>query len=623
MHLSTIRAQWGLHTTYGVPTSYRWEALVARDPSAGCARDNASAAESDFVALKDGSEQLGPSRTPMPTRRSWFVDVEACALRLQIDATNGGPPVVRELEAIEGARDVLRAARAEDDGSLAGFGPERAIDGAYAGRWAGEPGKGKWHLTLTLPQIETIDRVSLVLGLDGTTVPRTDGRSGRSYAMANGPRAYVLEASDDGRTFVPLATQPTRVDGTAIPVRRRLVTLDRPTRVKVLRLSIDGATNALGVQDANAFPVVREIGAYRESDHHRVLSSPWVLSVNANPSALMHEAKGHELFNDVWFSTFLQRRFSWFVPAMVRDDRYVRLFRKGEGAGLLDVPPGDDAGEALELVEGDDPTFDPAFLAAMSPKPIVVFSGANDWEFQRGKADAPDAKKHWRWNPMRDARDGGMGQIAAAVQSRVAPFLGFCGGAQLLALLESHHGKDDGHEIDQVLRRTNGRRIRGIAPASARARSWPGDSGPREEIVFDPDDPLFGDLSGPKHRRTTHELPESHVDVIRPDAFLADGPLSKLDLVATSLFCGSDVISLSPRDPTLPDPDGPGRCATVVETFRSRSGPYPVIGAQFHAEQYDFPVADRADPWESTADGRLFIGAVYEMVVDAYLQTGG
>ena len=50
-----------------------------------------------------------------------------------------------------------------------------------------------------------------------------------------------------------------------------------------------------------------------------------------------------------------------------------------------------------------------------------------------------------------------MGQLAAAVQDRVAPFLGFCGGAQILALLEARRfwstREDDLRTIDQVLQR--------------------------------------------------------------------------------------------------------------------------------------------------------------------------
>ena len=63
----------------------------------------------------------------------------------------------------------------------------------------------------------------LVLGFDATSYPRFP--SGRSYAMAWAPVRYTLEASEDGKRFFPLATEPLRPDGSILPLRRRLVTL--------------------------------------------------------------------------------------------------------------------------------------------------------------------------------------------------------------------------------------------------------------------------------------------------------------------------------------------------------------------------------------------------------------
>jgi hypothetical protein len=56
----------------------------------------------------------------------------------------------------------------------------------------------------------------------------------------------------------------------------------------------------------------------------------------------------------------------------------------------------------------------------------------------------------------------------------------------------------------------------------------------------------------------------------------------------------------------------------VPEAFRSKDPSWPVIGAQFHAEQHDFPTAAPGDPPEATADPRLFMAGVYEDIVDAY-----
>jgi hypothetical protein len=76
-----------------------------------------------------------------------------------------------------------------------------------------------------------------------------------------------------------------------------------------------------------------------------------------------------------------------------------------------------------------------------------------------------------------------------------------------------------------------------------------------------------------------------------------------MDVIAESAFCAAD---------------GTGECSTIPEAFRSRDRAWPIIGAQFHAEQRDFASAAPGDPPESVADPRLFIAAVYEEMVDAY-----
>jgi len=48
-----------------------------------------------------------------PTHRTWFIDAEVCALRLVVQRTNGGPPVLREVTVVESASDVLRGASVE------------------------------------------------------------------------------------------------------------------------------------------------------------------------------------------------------------------------------------------------------------------------------------------------------------------------------------------------------------------------------------------------------------------------------------------------------------------------------------------------------------------------------
>ncbi len=623
VHLGLVRARFGNSATSGVPTEFRWE---VRSPEPGGATCTALSATSDegWAPLDgaDGSVAAAGAFAAQPSRRSWFVDADACGLRLVVDRTNAGPPVLREVQAIESARDVLQGGVASDDGSYYGLPAAGAFDGTYARRWAGAPGKTRWTLRVDLDQPQPIDRVRLVLGFDATTTPRPGG--GRSYAIAWAPIHYTMEASEDGRHFVAVASEPLRADGSILPLRRRLVTLPDPRLVRALRLIITGATGSTGLPEPGAVPVVREMSAYRADDDRPILATPWILSVNANPSAESRTTPGGEITNDAYHAKFLQGRFAWLLPVLRRDDRYARSL--GAFGEPLDAPPSDEAGEVLESIEGDDPLLDAQLLAQSSPQPITVLSGSNDWDY--ASETGPDAMhpKRWHWDPLRDARLGGMGQLAAAVHRRVAPFLGFCGGAQILGLLEARRAdaasaEDDRRLIDQVLRRTSGHPIRGFAPPIDVERAWPSDPHPpRARIQFVPSDPLFADLSGPMHRSTTQALPESHADAIRPDAFLAGGPLARFDVLATSAFCAQDVVAAGPRDGVFPNPSGPGSCDTVPEAFRSNGAGWPIIGAQFHAEQRDFAIPGPGDPPESVADARLFFAAAYEQMVDAYVR---
>jgi hypothetical protein len=376
---------------------------------------------------------------------------------------------------------------------------------------------------------------------------------------------------------------------------------------------------------------VRELAAYRSDDRRPVLVSPWILSVNANPSSqeraeaasstALHPSG--EWMNDAYHAKFLQTRFAQLLPALRRDERFGRQL--GSHGEWVDVAPGDADGEVLESIEGDDPQLDAQLLSQSAPPPIAVLSGSNDWDYASMTGPDTTRPKRWHWDPLRDAHLGGMGQLGAAVRNRVAPFLGFCGGAQILALLEAHRSasstEDDGRLIDRVLRRTSGRPIRGFATLVDVERAWPTDPHPpRVQVRFRAADPLFSDVAGRTGRSTTQALPESHADAIRYDAFLAGGPLQRLEVLATSAFCAPDVIAASPRDGVFPNPDGTGMCDTVPEAFRSRDAGYPVIGTQFHAEQKDFSAAAPGDPPESVADPLLFLAAAYEQIVDAYVR---
>jgi hypothetical protein len=624
-HLGLVRARFGSSPTSGVPTAFRWEArLPARDGKTCAVLPTTS--DDGWVAL-DATDQAPPPAgdfLAQPTRRSWFVDADACGLRLVIDRTNAGPPVVREVQAIESARDVLRAGEASDDGAYPGFQAADAIDGTYAGRWAGAPGKSRWTLRVDLPEPQPIGRVRLVLGFDATSLARAG--TGRSYAIAWAPVHYVLEVSDDGRRFWPVATEPLRPDGGILPLRRRLVTFAEPRTVRALRLVMTGSTGASGLPEAGGVPVVREIAAYRADDKRPILATPWILSINANPSVESHLTPGGELCNDAYHAKFLQSRFAQLLPALRHDDRFARSL--GLHGEPLDAPPSDEAGEALESIEGDDPQLDAQLLTQSSPPPMSVLSGSNDWDY--ASETGPDAvhPKRWHWDPLRDARLGGMGQLAPAVRMRVSPFIGFCGGAQILGLLEAKRGdvsspEEDGRTIDRVLRRTSGRPIRGFAPPTDVERAWPADGrAVRAKVVFTPNDPLFEDVAGPLRRSTTQALPELHADAVRPDAFLPGGPLQRFEVLATSAFCAPDVVAASPRDGVFPNPSGPGWCDTVPEAFRSKDRAWPIIASQFHAEQKDFATPAPGDPPESVADARLFVASAFEQMVDAYVRLG-
>jgi hypothetical protein len=623
VHLGLVRARFGSSATSGVPTVFHWETRRPAPDGGKCGALPATCDEG-WVAL-EGTDQAAAAPADLlahPTRRSWFVDTEACGLRLVIDRTNAGPPVIREVQAIESARDVLRDAEASDDGAYAGFRATGAIDGTYAARWAGAPGKSRWTLRVDLHDPQPIDRVRLVLGFDATSVARPG--TGRNYAMAWAPVHYVLEASEDGRHFWPLAAEPVRTDGSILPLRRRLVTLAEPHNVRALRLVMTGATGANGWTEPGAVPVVREIAAYRADDKRPVLAAPWILSVNANPSAESHREPGGEVCNDAYHAKFLQARLAAIVPALARDDRFARSL--GSHGEPLDAPPSDEAGEVLESIEGDDLQLDSQFLAQSSPPPIAVLSGSNDWDYAGETGPDTAHPKRWHWDPLRDARFGGMGQLAPAVHARAAPFIGFCGGAQILGLLEAKQGdvwspEEDLRTIDKVLRRTSGRPIRGFAPPVDVARAWPADlRAVRAKVQFEPSDRLFEDVAGPRRRSTTLALPELHSDAVRPDAFLAGGALQRFEVLATSAFCAANVVAASPRDGVFPNPSGPGWCDTVPEAFRSKDRGWPIIASQFHAEQKDFPTPGLGDPPESVADARLFVASAYEQMVDAYLK---
>jgi hypothetical protein len=302
-HVGLIRARFGQSATSGVPTEFHWERRAAAPGSSACDPPS-SGDDQAWVPIEGAAQaawQTGPE-VAQPSRRSWFVDVNACGLRLVVDRTNAGPPVLREVNALESARNLLRDAKASADGSWPGLPPDGAIDGGYRGRWAGAAGRSRWTLRVDLREPRAIDRVRLVLGFDAASVARPGG--GRSYAMAWAPLHYRLEVSEDGSTFTPIASEPLRSDGSILPLRRRLVTLSRPRTIRAVRLVMAGATGDDGVPEAGAVPVVREVAAYAVDDRQPVLAAPWILSINANPSAETRRMRGGEWANDAYHAKF-------------------------------------------------------------------------------------------------------------------------------------------------------------------------------------------------------------------------------------------------------------------------------------------------------------------------------
>ncbi len=187
VHVGLVRARFGSSPTSGVPTVFHWEVRppVAGPTSRGRSCEPLPPTSDDGWTVLEGAGQLPSPAADLlaqPTRRSFDVDVDACGLRLVIDRTNAGLPVVRDVQALAAAVDVLQGAEASDDGAYPGFSAGDAVDGTYTHRWAGAPGRSRWTLRVDLPEAQSIDRVRLVLGFDATSVPRPGW--GRSYAIS-------------------------------------------------------------------------------------------------------------------------------------------------------------------------------------------------------------------------------------------------------------------------------------------------------------------------------------------------------------------------------------------------------------------------------------------------------
>lgn len=633
VHLGLLRAHWGDSATRGVPSSYRWEYLTAIQGKC--------TPEARWAVIPNGihddrhpNEFVHGSKTVHAQRQFLFADVDACGVRAVIEAMDGGAaPVLHELAIHESASSITRQPGIEvvasshgpavDPSSGAGI-----LDGVYETLWAGEKGAGRWTIEVHLPAVHTVDRIVLVLGYDAVTVPRPRG-TGRSFAGAYMPLRYSVETkplADAQQWEAVEEAAPPIVDGNPLPVRRRLVHLREPRQVAALRMVVTEATGLWGETDAAvAAPVVRDIGLYKAGDLRPVIREPLFLSVNANPSALTHTFKGGEAYHDGRFARDVYHRLRRVIVGFDADTRWPADASRKRDAGT---------GRFLEAIEGDDPTLMSPLLVAMSPPPVLLLSGGSDWDFADTTAPFANKPTAWGWDPLAPATDSdrGMGQLGDALRNRRAPFIGFCGGAQILALLEAGPALqarqdtlgDGSNAYDGLLLRNDNVPIRGLAVDKRRIeRAWWHDpesaDSMRPSIEFDSQDPLFATLGGSDKRGVTRELPSSHYDMIRASSFST--LLTKFAVSAWSWYCKPWVSATGP-EPTRDDPDRPGqRCVRIPQAFHTTDpSTYPVVGFQFHPEQRDLKRLASGSPPEARGDALNVFANAVDLAIDAYLR---
>ena len=622
-HLGVIRVLWGKAPTIGVPTGFRWE-ILAPGPDGETCDGTPPSAVGGWTPLSEANQEaaVGVMSPAQPTRRSWFVDASACGLRLVVTATNAGPPVLRDVRAIESARDVLRDGVASDDGASPGRDRRgchrwdvRAPLDRRAGSGALDPSRRPARACAdrsgaTRPWLRCDERPASAIRSKLRDRVGADPLRARDERRWHSFRAR-RERAGPGRRDHSSTAPPAGVDRRAETHPRTPAGDDRS----------DGRRGPTRSRRRPGRPRDRRVPLRRRAADPRRSLDPERERESLGPVApcARWRAHGRRPPREVPAGAFR------LPPARAAWRRPVSRIRGGQPEAF-DVAANDRAGEALESIEGDDPQLDAALLAKSDPPPIAVLSGSNDWDYAPETGPDPAVPQRWHWDPLRGARLGGMGQLARAVRARMSPFLGFCGGAQLLGLLEaetpSHElSVDDEALIDEVLSRATGKPIRGFAPPAECERAWPGDPRPaRATVAFDRSDPLFTDLAGAAGRSTTQELPLSHADAVRPDAFLPGGPLRRFEVLATSTFCAPEGIAAKTRDALSTSKESQSWCRTVPQAFRSRDPAWPVIGAQFHAEQRDFAAPAPGDPPESVADPRLFLAAAYELIVDANLR---
>lgn len=622
VHLGLIRAHFGDSPGHGVPAEYRWEALVPSEEGCAAPRGWEPIPGGEHRDHDPNTFLYGP-KDVHAQKQALFADLDACGLRLVVTLTDGGVgPVLREVKILESARSLTRAGgvsvEASSHAELEGVGPEGMVDGTYENAWAGAPRRGPWTVTIRLPEAHVIDRVRLLLGADATTTERRDG-PGQTFAAALLPQSYRLLTSpdDDDAHFVEVGEgAPPTLHGSPLPARRRLVRFsERP--VKALRMEIASATGPDGERDGDATaPVIREIGIYEAADPHPVVTEPLFLSVDANPAGLLDHRRGGERAADALVARDAAHRLRRIVLGFDADTAWpVNQARRRDAS----------AGRFLQSIEGDDPLLRRELLEAVAPPPVVMLSGSFDWEYA-AKTAPPTRSRPWAWDPTATAESParGMGLLRDVVRGRVTPLMGFCGGAQILALLDAPPPPPGTNAFDAVLVRNENQLLRG-QPSNERhhERVWWSDWAftdvSRPRVFFLPHDPLFETGDAAWSRNVTSELPLSHGDMLRTTAF--EGPLGDLQIVAASSLCAPWVESTGP-EPTWPDPTDPrSTCVAVPQAFRSRPAPgYPIIGFQFHPEQRDLQRLAPGSPTDARGDALNVFANSLDLILESYVE---
>jgi hypothetical protein len=622
VHVGLIRAWYGDSAVKGVPSHYRWEYLQP-NPAGRCE------SATRFLPMPDGevddrhpNEFVHGPKNVHAQKQVLFADTDACALRLVVEATEGGAgPVVREIGVYESAPSVTRGEGVQVTAQgahavIAQSNPRHVVDGRYETLWSGDPDASPWSLEIQLPAVNMIDRIALTLGYDGVTAAQKEA-TGRVYTGGYLPLRYTVETtaelSPEQWERVEEAAPEQLIDE-PLPIRRRLVKLRQARRVRALRLTISEATGLWG-EPQRAAPVVRELGLYREGDPRPVIQPPLFLSVNANPSGLTHSSKGGEAYSDGGFARDVYHRLRRIVLGFDTDTRWpADASRKRD----------DGTGRFLECMEGDDPLLGAPFVEAMSPPPVLILSGGMNWDHGNRTGRSMQRPGAWVWNAVADARsaDRGMGALGPVVRGRMAPLIGLCGGAQILAMLEAMASQDDPVR-DILLVRNSNDAVRGILNSEARTeRAWwfdPAKSDAlRPVIEFDPSDRLFETLAGlDGARRASREFPSSHYDMLRLSKF--DALLSGLVVSSWSDYCHPWVSPAGP-EPTWEAASGQ-RCVRIPQAFHSRDeSRYPVIGFQFHPEQRDLTRLAPGSRAEDRGDALNVFANAVDMVVESYLR---